>query len=269
LFSIERVACWYRYVHYTAAISGTVARILCDSTEIDGSYSIKKQTDIIQKKIPSADEQLLFGGLLDRIDDKRKGCKSLYGIAPGASNSMLQLGNFVAYISKSPITDFCSLPGLPITTNGLIDSGKALMDISYEWITQIKRYTECYDHILMCVSSYSPPMIAKVPPHIDSMKTYENRGIFRNPLSMIDGNYKGLAIPLHAFTGKVWLSKHPEMEYMLVKPDGMVVMRGLIMKAFKEEELVKCDEGAIGVSINALNKNWMKLALFGSPPHNI
>jgi len=56
---------------------------------------------------------------------------------------------------------------------------------------------------------------------------------------------------------------------MFVKHDSMVVMRQLIMAAFEEQEVVDCNSGTIGVKIEPLNKIWMKLALLGSPPHNI
>ena len=101
------------------------------------------------------------------------------------------------------------------------------------------------------------------------MKISKMEGILANARLIDDSNIDTSKVFILSKVKIKNVTNGMEMEYMLVKPDGMVVMRGLIMKAFKEEELVKCDEGAIGVSINALNKNWMKLALFGSPPHNI
>jgi hypothetical protein len=39
---------------------------------------------------------------------------------------------------------------------------------------------------------------------LDSIRPlFENRGIFRNPFSVIEGGYSGIATQLHAFTGKV------------------------------------------------------------------
>lgn len=262
LFSMERVACWYQYGVHANAITHVVTRTLSDSMKDDGTYDKERQNAIIQKEIPGNTlEQRLFGTLLDQIGDKRKGCKLLSDISIGASTmlTMLEIGGFVAYISKSPITGFCLLPSLPLD-GGLID-GMALFKFSGDAMSQLQCYIEQYSHILMCVSSCAPPKIAAVPSHIDRRNTYENRGIFRNPLSMIDGDYKGLAVPLHAFTGKVWLSKHPGMEYLLVKPDRMVVMRNLIIATFKGHQIVKCEDGAIGVRIEALNEKYDVLAI--------
>ena len=49
-------------------------------------------------------------------------------------------------------------------------------------------------------------------------KSYTNRGIFKNPLHIIDGEYKGLAMLLHGFSTTVIQMIFPEKECMEVSP---------------------------------------------------
>lgn len=46
----------------------------------------------------------------------------------------------------------------------------------------------------------------------------ENRGIFRNPLSVVEGGYAGLAMMLHSFTCMVVQNNFPEVEEFKVRP---------------------------------------------------
>ncbi len=79
---------------------------------------------------------------------------------------------YVAYISKRPITGPLSLPKTE---------------------SNLKIFKEKYKDILMSVGV-----------RLDSSRPlFENRGIFRNPFSVIEGGYSNIATQLHAFTGKV------------------------------------------------------------------
>lgn len=79
---------------------------------------------------------------------------------------------YVAYISKKPITGPLSLPKTE---------------------SNLKIFKEKYKDILMSVGVRLD----------DSKPLFENRGIFRNPFSVIEGGYSNIATQLHAFTGKV------------------------------------------------------------------
>lgn len=82
---------------------------------------------------------------------------------------------YVAYISKTPITGPLALPKT--------ESKKS----------NFKTFKEKYTNILMSVGV-----------RLDSNKPlFENRGIFRNPCSVIEGGYSNISTQLHAFTGKV------------------------------------------------------------------
>lgn len=46
----------------------------------------------------------------------------------------------------------------------------------------------------------------------------ENRGIFRNPLSVVEGGYGGISMMLHSFTCKVVKENFPEVKVFRVRP---------------------------------------------------
>lgn len=79
---------------------------------------------------------------------------------------------YVAYISKTPITGPLSIP---------------------QTKSNLKLFKEQYQDILMSVGV-----------RLDSSRPlFKNRGIFRNPFSVIEGGYSNISTQLHAFTGKV------------------------------------------------------------------
>lgn len=100
---------------------------------------------------------------------------------------------YVAYISKKPITGPLSLPKTE---------------------SNLKIFKEKYKDILMSVGVRLD----------DSKPLFENRGIFRNPFSVIEGGYSNIATQLHAFTGKVMKERinqilgDKEKLYMSVSP---------------------------------------------------
>ncbi|WP_420420809.1 hypothetical protein [Simkania sp.] len=90
---------------------------------------------------------------------------------------MLKRGNFVAYVSKLPI-------------KGRADFPESLEE--YPW--KLKEIYETCGDTLMTVGVRN----------IDVKPMFENRGIFRNPLSLIEGGYPNLSMQLHAFVGKAF-----------------------------------------------------------------
>jgi hypothetical protein len=100
-------------------------------------------------------------------------------------------GNYyVAYISKKPVT------------------GKRVFTIKKPPLSAtLKEYNDEFDDLLISVGSNLNP----------GELYYENRGIFRNPKSFVDGGYKDLAIMLHAFTAAVVKIIIPEKKYLKVR----------------------------------------------------
>lgn len=83
----------------------------------------------------------------------------------------------------------------------------------------LKEFYNGCSNIIMAVSSFSN--------HNDT-QIYENRGIFTNPISVIEdvSKYPGLSKKLHGFSAAVW--KTMEKDRMQVFPIG--AMRGILMK---------------------------------------
>lgn len=105
--------------------------------------------------------------------------KSLRATETGARSFELMLleGNFVAYVSKVPIEGVASFP-------------KSLKFNP----TTLKRISQIFGNILMTVGVRN----------IDGVPIFENRGIFRNPLSLVEGGYSDISMQLHAFIGKAF-----------------------------------------------------------------
>lgn len=79
--------------------------------------------------------------------------------------------------------------------------------------------------------------------------SYENRGIFRNPLSIVENTHKGLAMLLHGFSAAVSTKFFPEKLYLEVSPIGSmqyILFHSLPREAFfnNEEDYNKIREAA-------------------------
>ncbi len=133
------------------------------------------------------------------------------GAASNCFNYIFNRFNYTAkrfnYISKKPVTGFYPFPKLE-------DSGN---DYS-----QIGLYIKFYGNIIMCIGSFQRK----------NDDAYEHRGIFRNPISVLENNYKGVALYLHAFTAAAWKKSHPEAKTMYVYPDKNVYMENLLEKEY-------------------------------------
>ncbi|MCH9756933.1 MAG: hypothetical protein K0U37_07070 [Gammaproteobacteria bacterium] len=109
--------------------------------------------------------------------------------------------------------------------------------------SSIKAFKSEYDNLLMTVGSdFSCPT------------SFHNRGISRNPLSVIDGTHKGLAMILHGFTAAVAKRFFPSKLHMRVKPVG--AMQHLICTSFKPEEVTI--EGGIFTQVAEKAKGTME-----------
>lgn len=69
-----------------------------------------------------------------------------------------------------------------------------------------QKYMENYGDVIMSVG-------VTIGPH-----TVENRGIFRNPLSIIDGGYTGISMMMHKFTCMMVRELYPEISIFRVRP---------------------------------------------------
>lgn len=110
------------------------------------------------------------------------------------------------------------------------------------------------------ILDFSHPIIMSVGVLLsEDEAVYRNRGIFRNPISFIEGGYEGISLDLHAFSGKVFRdmlnpqSPENKKDYMVVAPAP--VMHSILVKAFdgqllepsiEEEELEKFSGKNIG-----------------------
>lgn len=111
----------------------------------------------------------------------------LHGTSQGTCGFMPEAIDYVAYASKSPITGRVSFP------------------------------LECPETFRDLDRSYRPVVMA-VGVFLHKGRLYQNRGIFRNPLSRIQGDTPGISVCLHAFTAKVVTSfLDPSKEYFGVR----------------------------------------------------
>ncbi len=162
--------------------------------------------------------------------------RAFSGISSGCSGMQCHIGAYISYVCKQPITGFFELPE---------DSGYSAGNESYN----LDGYVDNYNNLLMSVSSYDLN-----PSQEEAGITYEHRGIFRNPISMLRKDYPGLAILLHSFTGVVWRTKSPKIEKMIVNPNGNFVMRSMLIKHFKGREGVLGEEARITIPVNILGE---------------
>lgn len=171
-----------------------------------------------------------------KMSNALRGCRS------GASGMHFGPGDYIAYVSKNPITGFCPL-----------GEGYGAQ------IKQLDTYIQTYGHILMSVSFFDKRICSDTGDRVyegrgicsDGVHCfYEHRGIFRNPVSMLEQTYKGLALLLHGFAGTCMsldvfgvfdvfetIRNVRYFKYMIVNPDQNREMAHLLMRAFNESEM--------------------------------
>lgn len=172
--------------------------------------------------------------LLSSLQDSKKMQQSLRGISSGRLGMHTEIGAYISYVCKKPITGFFELPQ---------DNSVSAEDES----KNLDGYIDNYNNLLISVSSYGLDRDEE-----EAGTKYEHRGIFRNPISMLRKDYPGLAVPLHSFTGLVWRTKSPNIEKMLVNPDGNDVMRSILLVHFKGKEGVSGEDREITVPVRVL-----------------
>lgn len=90
----------------------------------------------------------------------------------------------VVYVSKSPVTGRIKFAAEPLCFSGLVDM---------------------YGDLIMSVGVTVRDLV-------------ENRGIFRNPLSVVEGGYGGISMMIHCFTCMVIQNNYPNVETFRVRP---------------------------------------------------
>jgi hypothetical protein len=138
------------------------------------------------------------------------------GIGSGVVGMHCGISTRINYISKKPVKGLFNFP----------DQNPELLNL--------KDYMSAYDDIIMSVSTFHTM-------GVDGDTFYQHRGIFRNPLSMLRRDYKGLGLSIHAFSARAWHLENPQEEIMMVDPDGNVVMKEILLKEFRDDELSSSD----------------------------
>lgn len=166
----------------------------------------------------------LWNLILNMPQDKANSmAESMEGIASGCLGFNTGKKDYVAYISKEPITGFFSLPLSCLPQD-------------------LDAYIGAYDSLIMVMSSFDGA----------SNEQFHHRGIFRNPISALRKDYQGTGILLHAFAGYARSIARPENKIMHVNPNGNKKMRSLFLSAFPKVERRPGGYGEMTVSVQDL-----------------
>jgi hypothetical protein len=209
IYNKERQEIWSQYARDTDTF--------CNSNRgvFPGSMVFSKRgrlSDVLGEFLPEgAKHRGEFQSLVDGVEfDKKDTMKdSLRGIASGAIGMHCSVDTFISYVSDEPITGFLS-PLSPADTKGDLDA-----------------YIESYSHLRMSISSFNS----------GDSRVYEHRGIFRNPMSMLRKDYRGMPLKFPAFTASARLKVSSDYKYMRVNTDGNSYMEALLLKSFGATEL--------------------------------
>lgn len=104
----------------------------------------------------------------------------------------------------------------------------------------LKEFRDMYNDLVMCVGS-----------DLSQETTFENRGIARNPINVIEDDYKGLAMILHGFTASVIECFFKEKKALVIRP--LPIMQYLICSTLKPEDVT-----IEGMSFEEARKNSKK-----------
>ncbi|MDP3372391.1 MAG: hypothetical protein Q8S21_05850 [Candidatus Paracaedibacteraceae bacterium] len=188
--------------------------------------------DLFQFNFNCDDEVGLWDLIINVPQDKAKlMAEAMSGIASGCIGLHTSIGDYIAYISKEPITGFFPLPN----------------DSSYS--PNLKDYIKDYDSLIMVVSSFE----------MGSNEKFQHRGIFRNPISMLRKDYKGVGVLLHAFAACARSMIFPENKIMYVNPDGNYIMEQLLINAFSPN-ITKCSgQSDVEISVENLKSKFEEI----------
>ena len=184
--------------------------------------------------------------LAKTIEPKKKKISMLIFYIPSGIlgfNDILKRSNaskdvYVVYISKNPITGIFT-PKIPL-------SKEAFREMSIS--DKIRSFDEAYDDIIMSVGIENPFFHEdkKLDPGI--RESVEHRGIFRNPLSAVRDDYKGISLLIHGFAGAVEFSYFQDKHYMMVLPtEGMA---NILQKNIKPGDLFIDETGMYGEEVS-------------------
>jgi hypothetical protein len=153
-----------------------------------------------------SDNKQMFEQLKRQLRERKISSNTPKGKAlltlPQASNGMnVHSQTHVVYASKNPIT--C----------------RAHFSSSQR---NFGKFVDRYSDLIMCVG-------------VTISNIVENRGIFRNPLSIIDGGYGGIAMMMHSFTCMASKQSNPEIATFRVRP--LKAMGELFMCSLSKEEI--------------------------------
>ncbi len=156
----------------------------------------------------------LFDTIKSKMEYQKenKGDKYFYPLSyfHSAQSGFTPTSGYVAYVSKQPNFNPYAMP----------ETGSIL---------PFEQAVQHYEDILMVITS--KPINEEV---------YQNRGIFRNPLSYPDGGYSRISTQLHAFTAKAMKKAHPSLTSMFVAP--MVKMERILTDAVGIENMKTGDQ---------------------------
>lgn len=125
------------------------------------------------------------------------------------------------------------------------------------------KFEQDYGSILMSVNADCTPKTT-MSGYIINEKSYANRGIFRNPISIIEGKHKGLAMLLHGFSAAVALKFFHDKSWLEVSPIASmqhILYHSLPREAFamKDEDYEKIKTAAQSMSGSEAVNNWIKI----------
>lgn len=102
--------------------------------------------------------------------------------------------------------------------------GFRIQDIPLKDRLSLGEFRAYYNNLVMCVGS-----------NFKELTSFEDRGIFRNPFSVIANDYKGIAMIMHGFIAAVAERFFPTVNCMIVRP--LPIMQKLICATLKPEEV--------------------------------
>jgi len=126
----------------------------------------------------------------------------------GSQQAAPELGKYMVYATKTP--DF-RIENCPVDDNKRVS---------------VKDFMKDYGDLLMSVKSN---------PSYKSDSSYQI-GIFRNPCSVINEDYKNISMAMHSFTGAVLEQFFPSKKTMFIDSALQHMLR-IMLKAFGEEDL--------------------------------
>ncbi|MBM3468232.1 MAG: hypothetical protein FJX71_02220 [Alphaproteobacteria bacterium] len=181
----------------------------------ENNYQIEKYGDDLSKISGYSGQALVdLKAKLAALSQNPKKLKMLECTYAGASQLLngekiegCKGKNYFVYITADPTFSFSNTPS-ETPTDGT---------------DTIKAYFENYGRIIMCLSTCMAgvrPLGKNNKKHDIGPNTYENRGIFRNPVSIINGGDSGLATAMHGFIGAVVQVEFPSKTVMTVSPIG-------------------------------------------------